>query len=308
MPTVPGTTGQTLTYHQIEDLWTRNGGDPGWAPLMAAIAIAESGGTTNNLNNNASTGDFSIGLWQINYYGALGPSRAPRYGQPAALGNSPDLQAKAAIDLFGNNGAGLHNWTNDAAWNAWKRAGAPQRPSEATVLAWGVVGGGNQALGPNPNDAGFSPATGGGAFAGQSAQGGDGSQGGASMMCNSSNGISLPLVGGNFFNSCQVKAIVGGLLIGLGGIALVGGLIVISGRTKTGQQVISGVSSLGGPATRIAGAVASRSTSEETAPAPVSTPAPRTQLERSAEGRARLSPDVLADARRRRVSAGLQPA
>jgi hypothetical protein len=112
MPTVPGTTGKTLSFAQIEQLWIANGGDPAWAPTMAGIAIAESGGLTNNLNNNASTGDFSIGLWQINYFGALGPARAPRYGEPAALGNDPNAQAKAAVDILGGGG-GITAWAGD---------------------------------------------------------------------------------------------------------------------------------------------------------------------------------------------------
>ena len=311
MPTEPGTTGQTLTYHQIEDLWIRNGGDRGWAPLMAAIAMAESGGITNNLNNNGSTGDYSVGLWQINYFGAMGGPRSRKYGDPAKLASSPDLQAKAALDLFGNNGSGLTNWTNDAAWNAWRRAGAPQKPSDATVLSWGVVKGGNQALGPGPADSGFSPANG-GSSTGTVALNSPGAAE-VAIMCKSDNGISLPLVGGNFFNGCQVKGLIGGLLVGFGGAVLLGGLILIAGKTKTGQQIVSGVTSVaGGPAGAVAGAVRRRSTSaapeveEATISAPA--PAPRTQVERSAEGRARLSPDVLADARRRRVEAGLQSA
>jgi Lysozyme like domain len=112
MPAMPGTTGVTLTFADIEKLWTDNGGDPAWAPTMAGIAIVESGGLTNNLNNNALTKDFSVGLWQINYFGSLGPARAPVFGEPAALASDPNAQAKAAISLLGN-GAGITNWAGD---------------------------------------------------------------------------------------------------------------------------------------------------------------------------------------------------
>ena len=112
MPALTGTTGSTLSFTDIEKLWIANGGNPAWAPTMAGIAIAESGGMTNNLNNNASTGDFSVGLWQINYFGSLGPARAPRYGQPAALAQDPNAQAKAAIDILGG-GPGITAWAGD---------------------------------------------------------------------------------------------------------------------------------------------------------------------------------------------------
>lgn len=129
----------TLTYAQIEALWIKNGGDPKWAPLMAGIAIAESGGHTTSLNNTPATGDYSVGLWQINYYQGLLPGRTARYGSPATLLASPDAQAKAAVDLFGGGG-GLGNWQGDAAWKAWNAHGKPSAPSSADVVGWGYGG------------------------------------------------------------------------------------------------------------------------------------------------------------------------
>jgi hypothetical protein len=101
----------TLSIDQIQKLWVDNGGPPQLAPIMAAIAIAESGGNTESHNGNAATGDDSYGLWQINYFQNLRPSRVARYGEPAALVADPNLQAKAAIDLAGPNGEGLGNWS-----------------------------------------------------------------------------------------------------------------------------------------------------------------------------------------------------
>jgi hypothetical protein len=128
-------TGQTLTFQQIIDLWNANGGPPGWAPLMAGIAMAESGGSTVALNNTPATGDYSVGLWQINYYNGLLASRTNSYGSPAALQADPNLQAKAAISLLGG-GPGITNWKGDATYNKWQSAGSPANPSAATVLAW----------------------------------------------------------------------------------------------------------------------------------------------------------------------------
>jgi hypothetical protein len=133
-----------LTFAQIEDLWITNGGNPGWAPLAAGIAIAESGGNTAAHNTDANTGDNSVGLWQINYFGNLAPSRTAAYGSPTALLGSPDAQAKAAISLSGN-GANWQPWQSDAAWKAWQNAGAPSMPNSTTVESWVGSGAGSTA-------------------------------------------------------------------------------------------------------------------------------------------------------------------
>jgi hypothetical protein len=50
------------------------------AVIMAAIAMAESGGNSNAHNNNRATGDNSYGLWQINMIDSLGPERLKQFG------------------------------------------------------------------------------------------------------------------------------------------------------------------------------------------------------------------------------------
>lgn len=101
---------QQLTYSQIAQLWTSQGGDPTLAPVMAAIAMAESGGHTGVVNDTPSTGDYSVGLWQINYFGNLAPGRTQQFGSPDQLGGDPASQARAAIALAGDGG-GLSNWS-----------------------------------------------------------------------------------------------------------------------------------------------------------------------------------------------------
>ena len=116
-PTPPGSAkppvsgaGTKYTFGNIMWLWIKNGGSVALAPIMAGIAMAESGGNWFNLNNNAKTGDYSVGLWQINYFGNLLGPRSAKYGTPAQLRADPNLQAKAAIDLA-QGGKGLGNWT-----------------------------------------------------------------------------------------------------------------------------------------------------------------------------------------------------
>jgi hypothetical protein len=127
----------TLSRSAIEQLWDTTGGDPAWAATMAGIAEEESGGNVGALNDNPGTGDYSVGLWQINYFGSLAPGRTAEYGPPAVLASDPTANARAAQSLLGDRVAGLSNWANDAVTKAAQRAGGPL--SEAQVSA--VLGG-----------------------------------------------------------------------------------------------------------------------------------------------------------------------
>ncbi len=120
-----------LSFTQIEQLWVSNGGSAVMAPVMAAIAIAESGGRTDAHNGNAATGDDSYGLWQINYFGSMLQGRTAKYGSPQQLVADPNLQARAAVALAGN-GSGLSNWTTYTS-------GAYKAPLQAN--ASGLTGG-----------------------------------------------------------------------------------------------------------------------------------------------------------------------
>ncbi len=86
------------------------------AAIMAAIAMAESGGRSSAHNNNARTGDNSYGLWQINMLGGMGPERRRAFG----IGSNealfdPAVNANAARQVFQSQGFG--------AWSVY-RSGA----------------------------------------------------------------------------------------------------------------------------------------------------------------------------------------
>lgn len=71
--------------------------------LAAAIAMAESGG--NERAHNGTPPDDSYGLWQINMYGSLGPSRRAQFG----LSSNSDLydpatNARAAVAIYSAQG------------------------------------------------------------------------------------------------------------------------------------------------------------------------------------------------------------
>ena len=230
------TTGPTLNFDQIQSLWVQAGGNPAWAPLAAAIAMAESGGNTTALNNNPNTGDYSVGLWQINYFGGLLQSREQQFGAPASLQASPAAQASAAVALS-NNGTNWQPWQGDAAYQAWTAHGAPAAPTKATLGGWGVSFGG-----AGGSSTTVSTATAGGAVAGGSGTG-CGAKG--DIFSWSLPGSSIPVVGalaraGSItFTKCQGKALVSGILIGFGGALMVTGtLIVVAwglGHTRGGQ-------------------------------------------------------------------------
>ena len=227
-----------MTFDQIQQLWIKNGGDPGWAPLMAGIAIAESGGDTAALNNNPNTGDYSVGLWQINYYGSLLPGRTAEYGSPAQLQADPNAQAKAAISLFGNNAAGIGNWTNDPTWNRWVEAGRPQQPTASQVSLW--LGGNNGSSGPSDVKALASGP-------------GGASQG---ITCTSKGG-GASILGLHLGTACQLKALTGGLLVGLSVPILMLGIIVLVRQTNGGKQVTNAALTTLGPVGKVAGTASS---------------------------------------------------
>lgn len=72
--------GGVLPVGQIAVLARSAGFSGEEAAIMAAIAMAESSGRSTAHNPNASTGDNSYGLWQVNMLGAMGPQRLREFG------------------------------------------------------------------------------------------------------------------------------------------------------------------------------------------------------------------------------------
>jgi hypothetical protein len=83
--------------------------DHGNAEILAAIAGPESGYDYSVINDTPATGDYSVGLWQINYYDGDYPSRKAAFGTPRQLiEGGPIKQAHAAYTVWKEQG-----------WNAW---------------------------------------------------------------------------------------------------------------------------------------------------------------------------------------------
>ena len=241
----PPTQSGRLTFSQLEQLWIQNGGNRSWAPTMAAVALAESGGNygPSEINNNPSTGDYSVGLWQINYFGDLGPSRTQRYGPPSVLASDPNANARAAVDLLGANGSGITNWEGDRAAGAVIAQGGPLSTKQAQALGSG--GGNVYAAAANITGTGLGQATadaaaGAGQYCGHVAGSNAAIPGNAFTIPHTSVGITY----------CQLKAMKGGLLTVAGGILLLASVALIIGKT----------SGLKGPAKTAAAFIAGRET------------------------------------------------
>lgn len=99
-----GGTGRRYTYAQLEGLWINAGGPKKLAPVMAAIAMAESGGCSAALNSIGA-----CGLWQIH----------PR--QSGCL----DAVTNARMAVAKYQGQGLGAWTTytTGAYKAFLAAG-----------------------------------------------------------------------------------------------------------------------------------------------------------------------------------------
>lgn len=106
-----------LTYSQLEGVWIQAGGQKSLAPLMAAIALAESGGQTNSLNPNDNHGtQSSYGLWQISTGTHTPPS--PNWADPVT-------NAKLAIGKLKSQGLGAWGTYTSGAYKPFLKNGVP---------------------------------------------------------------------------------------------------------------------------------------------------------------------------------------
>lgn len=109
--------------------------------VMAAIAMAESGGNIFAHNANASTGDNSYGLWQINMLGSMGPARRREFGisRNEELFD-PIVNARAAKKILASQGLGAWSVYRSGAYARYLstpvRNEAPNIKSGATQANW----------------------------------------------------------------------------------------------------------------------------------------------------------------------------
>ena len=206
MPTATKSGTPTVTQNATNYLWaTQVLGDLGGPSFQ----------TKTNIDNFVRWMTFEepASTWDRNN----NPLNVETNGQSAVTSTYPTLNAAAA------GTASVIGQTNmQAIYNALATSAPwPQFAQAVNSSPWGtsISIDSNQSLPPNISatgknlGGGGSAATTGKALAGTC---GSGSQ-----------GISLPLVGGHFFDACQTKALVGGLAVGLGGIIMLVGVVVV---------------------------------------------------------------------------------
>lgn len=116
-----------LTYAQLEGVWIQAGGPKSLAPLMAAIAEAESGGRPGALNPTDNNGtQSSFGLWQIS-----NGTHTP----PSTNWADPLTNAKLAVAKYHSQGLG--------AWGTYTSGAYKQFLNSSTTPA-PAPGGGTQ--------------------------------------------------------------------------------------------------------------------------------------------------------------------
>lgn len=130
-----------LTFTQIEDLWKQAGGDPVYAVMAAAIAMAESGGNPDATHTN-SNGTVDRGVWQINSI----------HGSQSTT--DPLANARAAVSIS-SNGTNWRPWctawSNGACGGTYLGSGSPYQKfttgDAASPSGGGGAGGGQQTTG-----------------------------------------------------------------------------------------------------------------------------------------------------------------
>jgi Lysozyme like domain len=111
-----------LSPADVQALWVANGGDPAAALTAAAIVFSSENpaGNAGLVNDTPATGDYSVGLFQINYYGNLLQSRTAQFGDPATFAADPNLQVKAAIAMS-SNGTNWQPWGPDFGYSDYSK-------------------------------------------------------------------------------------------------------------------------------------------------------------------------------------------
>jgi tape measure domain-containing protein len=144
---MPGSVGRgQLNAGQLKALALAAGFNDRDASIMAAIAMAESGGRSNAHNNNAATGDNSYGLWQVNMLGRMGPERRRSFG----IGSNealfdPAVNASAARKVFESQGFGAWSVFKSGAYKqflpqAMRVSAAPMAPALPPATAPAMAG------------------------------------------------------------------------------------------------------------------------------------------------------------------------
>lgn len=113
-----------LSYAQLEGLWTQNGGSAALAPIMAAIALAESSGNPSATNPNDNGGrQTSWGLWQLS---------DGTHNQPVSNILDPNVNAAQAVKKYKSQGLKAWGSYTSGAYKKFLQNGVPASTSGIT--------------------------------------------------------------------------------------------------------------------------------------------------------------------------------
>lgn len=131
-----------LTFSQLEGYWIAAGGESSLAPLMAAIALAESSGDPNSVNPTDNGGkQTSWGLWQI----SLG-----NHDEPSPEWNQPLENAKLAVGKWKSQGLWAWGTYTSGAYKRYLPSGTVI-PTAPLPGQGGATEGGQGAAGVQPS-------------------------------------------------------------------------------------------------------------------------------------------------------------
>lgn len=120
-----------LSYGELESYWIQAGGSSTLAPLMAAVALAESSGNPDSVNRTDNGGtQTSWGLWQISN---------GDHSEPAPNWNDPLENAKLAVGKYKSQGLGAWGTYTSGAYRKYLQGGVSPVP----VNTGGGGGGGS---------------------------------------------------------------------------------------------------------------------------------------------------------------------
>jgi hypothetical protein len=104
-----------LSFAQLEGAWIQAGGSPAMAPLMAAIALAESSGNPDATNPTDNGGtQTSWGLWQISN---------GDHSEPSPTWNDPVENARLAVGKIRSQGLGAWGTYTSGAYRQYEQSG-----------------------------------------------------------------------------------------------------------------------------------------------------------------------------------------
>ena len=105
----------------LANLWIQAGGSPHLANLMAAIALAESGGQVGQKGGPNNNGTYDYGLWQIN-------SSHSQFDQNRLL-SDPLYNAQAAVSVYKSQGLTAWSTYNSGAYKTFLSQGSSAAPN-----------------------------------------------------------------------------------------------------------------------------------------------------------------------------------